>query len=191
MKLIFAITILFLSSCGQSSGYAPTISADGSITYANCQAAGSCLVFVSASTYTGNLGGATGADAKCMSDANKPSGTNTYKAMIGSTGQRTILLDWVLAPHVDYYRTDSTTLIGRTDSNAVFTFSLSNSITSATNEVWVGFHNAAFDILTDCTNWTSTTANGMVGNSQVIDATAVGVVSGACSVARHLYCVEQ
>ena len=70
MKVMFLIVLVALLACSDGS----TVRVGKTL-------------FVTAAGYNGNLGGVSGADAKCMADANKPSDGKTYKAMLtdGST----------------------------------------------------------------------------------------------------------
>jgi hypothetical protein len=57
MKRKFLIALLVLSGCSNSV----TSNSDK-------------IIFVTSAGFTGNLGGVSGADSKCSSDANKPNG---------------------------------------------------------------------------------------------------------------------
>ena len=158
-------------------------------------------IFVTTSTYAGNLGGSSGADSKCNSDAGKPN-TGTYKAIIvdsarvacttascsGGTSENT---NWVLKPNTAYYKSDGTTLVGTTNAGGVFTFALQNSIGTGANS-WTGLA-TEWTTSTTCVNWTEGVAgNGSCGIVNSTTSTSISD-SGAstCSSLKPLICVEQ
>ncbi|MCW7461745.1 DUF1554 domain-containing protein [Leptospira limi] len=141
-------------------------------------------VFVTASTYNGNLGGISGADTKCGSDANKPS-TGTYKAMLTTdSGARracngsanctnaTENTDWVFQFGRNYIRASDSAFLFTPNSAGILpassnTFSnpytMSHAFDSGTLKTyWTGlaFPNSNWQAATaqptnTCSNWTS------------------------------------
>ncbi len=94
------------------------------------------IIFVTAATHNGDFdsgsGGAAGADAFCMGDANYP-GSGTFKALIveGGLGRTACStadcsggssehIDWIISANTTYYQDDETTEIGTTRSTYVF-----------------------------------------------------------------------
>lgn len=174
---------------------------------------GGKILFITDSTFNGNLGGISGADDLCNSDANKPN-SSTYKAMIvaDSPARRACThpdcsnsgasehFDWVLSPNTEYYRDDGTTLIGTTNSAGIFSFPLDNTylLTEGSNDVeriWTGISD---DWINDyeCSSWTVSTPGGFpnIGGHARIDATdsqAIRYSTQRCSEFSHLACVEQ
>lgn len=171
-------------------------------------------MFVTSSTYDGNLGGITGADAKCQSDSNKPS-TGTYKALIvdGETriacqtancsGGASENQNWVLKPNTAYVRTDGTA-IGTTNSAGIFASALTNAVSSSTSMVqfrsgmklnsspgWMP------DPTANCSFFSSTSGTGVTGNAAGKEISGGGssnflyVNASSCSTAVNLLCVEQ
>ena len=150
-----------------------------------------------------NFVGVTGADAFCMSDSNYP-GTGTYKALLtdGSTrvacttancgGGPSEHVGWVLAANKRYTRLDGTE-IGNTTANALFSFPLTNSISTFAITSWTGFDSdwTAFSVGL-CSGWNSTAGNGVDGSTTATNIGAVSSNYNPCSTAtRRLYCVEQ
>ncbi len=97
-------------------------------------------VFVSASTYDGNLGGAAGADAKCNADANKPS-TGTYKAMITDDTRRACSsssnctsaaenIDWVFQSGRLYIRSSDSARLLSPNTAGILPANVSNAFTN-------------------------------------------------------------
>ena len=163
-----------------------------------------CKIFVTASGFTGSLGGVAGADAKCMSDANYP-GHGTYKAMIvdgssrvactsancsGGTSEHT---DWVLHPTTSYTRVDGTQ-IGTTTSAGIFSFPLSASISTVGNWTLTGLAATWTANGSRCLNWTSG-VHAQLGQAGFSDHTDSGTIASAtifCDFATAgLFCVEQ
>ncbi len=166
-------------------------------------------IFITSSTFTGNLVSVSDADASCMSDANYP-GAGTYKAFIvDGTVRRACTtancgggpsehIGWVLAATTTYVRSDGTTVIKATNNEAIFSFAgavLTNSFSATSYNIWTGLtNNWTGNDNADCTNWTSAIGAGEVGNTSATDGTAIQQAatlncSGAASV--RLACVEQ
>ncbi len=158
-------------------------------------------IWITATIYNGNLGGITGADAKCnnIADANHPR-SGRYKAMILIGGRVPGGGDWVFKPNAAYYRPDRTTLIAMTDGNAKFiktdfSTGVENTYQTTTGNFWSGGEinsNFAGTSTDTCSNFSSTTGNGTVGlaNSAVL-YNYVTNLSTACTTANRILCVEQ
>ncbi|MCE9499285.1 MAG: DUF1554 domain-containing protein, partial [Leptospira sp.] len=165
-------------------------------------------IFVTSVAYLGSsLGFVSGADAKCNADPNKPSDTLVYKALIvdnsgcngipcrrasftANTGDSQI--DWVLSPDSDFYRTDKTTFLFRSNANGIFVFgNFTNPMTPGAFSVWTGISgNWTTFVASDCTNWNGG-GSGTQGNTSL---TASGSLSGAgpgCGGSANLICVQQ
>ncbi len=142
------------------------------------------IIFLSSSTYNGNLGGFSGANAKCNTDAAKPSSgfaaDYTYKALLNGNNATT--------NGVSYYRADGTTLIATaTGGNLVSSSSLVNTISSVSSFVWTGANGSS-----TCSNWTSGGAGtGNLGSSNSATSTYWNSSSISCSSTLRLYCVSQ
>ena len=173
----------------------------------------SYIIFLAFTPKSGNLGGATGADAACMADANYP-GAGNYRAMLVSntgsaatnrlacttancgTGGITENSNWVLRPSANYTRAD-TTAIGTTDTSAIFGFNLTNSIAAGPISAWTGLNNDWTAAATSCRNWTDGTGGetGFLGdpssntNSAIAQFNSIGCDSPGNSA--RLYCVQQ
>ena len=183
--------------------------ASSSTTSDNTAAAIPKTIFVSTTTTNGNMGGISGADSICASDATGLSLTGTYKAMIVGTvttirtasatanagdGQ----VDWVLAADTDYIRQDST-VIGTTASTGLFAFPLTNSFASSSLNFYTGLNTdwtsgtAPASELCDfgSGSWTDTSSFGAYGDSALTTATTLRIGNNACTNTRHLLCVEQ
>ena len=164
-------------------------------------------IYLTTSVITGgNLGGISGADARCSSDGNKPS-TGTYKAMIvsGTTrracstancgGGSSENIDWVLKPSTKYYRADGTTEIFTTNAAGIFVYgTATNTISNVSLGVWTGLNIDWTNTAGDCTAWTSTagtTGRGSAAFNTSDDMISIDQAAACTASAYSLYCVEQ
>lgn len=110
-------------------------------------------IFVTASTYDGNLmgtstDGPSGADSKCNSDSNKPTDGSTYKAVLTDVNNRnacvtnanctssTENINWAMRANSAYARIDGTALFS-TNTAGIYIFgSMSNSFGGG--QFWTG-----------------------------------------------------
>lgn len=188
MRYTFSIIYLSLivCSCGFSGGSAPNLF-------------GNMRIYITSSTYTGNLGGTSGADAKCMADANYP-GEGNFQALLSDGSSRTTATDWVLIAGVKYVRESDGEVIGTTNNQSVFSFPLTNSfITSgSTKPYWSGLKadwTGESGVVDNCQNWTSANSiySGHVGRAEDTASSAI-FDSGTfptCNTSVSLICVEQ
>ncbi|MCB1200944.1 MAG: DUF1554 domain-containing protein [Leptospiraceae bacterium] len=193
-------------SCGVTNATGTVSSAN--VTNVTVSCSSTKRIFVSATSYSGNLGGVSGADAKCQADGNKPSGGGTYKAMLSSgtarractsancSGGTSEHADWVLLPNTKYVRSDGTTEIFTTNSNGIFEFgTLTNAISSGSGFVWTALNVNWTNNAQNCGNWSNTTGTNVIRgipNSTVNSILATGTSNcDQTSPAVYLYCVEQ
>ena len=186
-SFILAASLLFLSSCE-----------DGGVSGIGAGDCNPCVIFVTAAQSTGNHGGVAGADAKCNSDANKPS-KGTFKAMIGATTRRGTAgsqLDWVIKPSTPYSRKDGT-LIAYSTASGLLPADLTAAIDATTNyNIHTGL-NADGSVATGktCSDWTATTlgSNVAVGISNYTESGWIfySDTTPCSGGTRRLYCVEQ
>jgi hypothetical protein len=154
---------------------------------------GAKRMFVTTATTTGTLGALpasaiANADALCMGDTGKPSGSSTWKALIASSA-RSITTDWVLKPFTTYTRVDGT-VIGKTNKDHVYEFLLTNAITASSSSNWTGLYSDWNNAIYNCTNWTGT-GTGEYGTSQQVGAQSIAAGASACGSSYHIVCVEQ
>jgi len=144
----------------------------------------------------------SGADAKCMADANYP-GAGTYKALIvdgtnrvasvsANTGDGQV--DWVLHPNTTYTRPDGT-IIMTTNGNGIFVFgTLTNLFITTWKNPWDGIA-TGWTLTTGqtCVDWTSGAFAdyGGIGNTSRNDGVAISATPTRCNGSNALYCVEQ
>lgn len=179
-------SITTTSSTPVGTGYLLNATADGglSATPESFTIFSNNVIFVTASSSTGNLGGFAGANTKCNSATNKPKdgapGTGkTYKALLNSNN--------ATVSGTAYYRTDGLTLIATaTGGNLVGANSLTNAISTTSVVAWTG---ASYN----CSNWTSVdrTVAGSTGKSNVSTSEWWTPNSTLCNNSSRLYCVAQ
>ncbi len=159
-----------------------------------CGSSTSKKIFVTSTSSTGNLGGISGADATCASEATMFGYTGTYKALLGSASRSTSS-NWVLAANTLYVQAGNTSnVIGTTNSSAIFTFPLTNSFGTISTTSWTGLTSAWAVASDTCLNWTDTVGvNGNTGINNATDSTAIAEASPEyCgTVPQTLICIEQ
>lgn len=170
------------------------------------------IIFTTAATFTGDLvtagAGANAivsADALCMNDANNP-GAGRFKALIvdgtnrvacttaDCSGGPTENIDWVLAANTAYRRSDGSTIIATTTANGIFSFPLTNSVTTPfVNYEWTGLSSDWTTSGDLCGLWTNSTISlgGRVGDPSATDSTTIDIGNPNCANTYQLYCVEQ
>ncbi len=212
--IVFACSLF--PSCGKiiSGGTSDGSSLEDAAQSTDSTSSGACSngrkrIFVTAGSYSGNLGGVAGADAYCMSASNKPAGTSTYKALIVDGSSRVACttascsggtaehVGWVLAASTPYYRTDCATWINTTNSNGLLSFGLTNPISTSNVGAWTGMNNTWRTTANTCGSWTSSSSgsNGDLGFANYSNSGAINIGGASspdsCDTSYRLYCVEQ
>lgn len=159
-------------------------------------------------TLGGGTTGIRGADTICQQQANGNGAFRTVKAMIvddirrracstpGCAGGTAEQIDWVLKTNTVYMRPDGT-VIGTTDAKGLFTFPLSNAISSTGGTMLTGFSSNAdwtSDINNNCSDWESGVGGNNAARGWLNSTTSSVLQSGvhSCSLGQvQLYCVEQ
>lgn len=161
-------------------------------------------LFVTSSTTNGNIGGVTGADTLCSSDANKPTDGGTYKAVLvdASLNRRacssanctlvTENINWVLGANITYLRSLDGTVIFTTNSAGIFPFgTASASIDTGSDQYFTGLNSNWTLNGSHCTSWTSNTGSGRIGSSDQTGGTMIENGGGGCNTSKKLLCAEQ
>lgn len=172
-------------------------------------------IFLTVGTYTGNLGGVTGADAKCQTEktsnfASVPGAATEYKAFIvdgvtrmacsnpNCSGGISENVDWVLKPTTDYYRLDGTTdtKVFTTNASGIVNFTGGSTLLTAidtSGSWWTGLDTDWVDFGLFCTiTWGSTGGSSSVGIGNSTSVTAIkNTGSNFCNVSNKLLCVRQ
>jgi len=156
-------------------------------------------IFVTSLDYTGNLGGTTGADAKCTARAVAANVPGTFKAWISTTGADDaksrlnhssgayVRIDGVLVAN------DWNQLASNAHAAAIDIDEKGVKVASST-AVWTNTKPDGTSRSSEhCLNWASP-SNGEIGSYGVVDAKDVrwtDAAIGACEPKARLYCVEQ
>jgi hypothetical protein len=158
-------------------------------------------VFVTSTTYNGNLGGITGADQKCQTSANTANIGGTWKAWLSDTTTSAssrlnhgnipykLLNGALIADDWNYLTTYGSKIkINITESGATLDGYL---------QVWTNTQKsgAAYNpsLVYSCNNWTSAsvTNNGRVGTVGESNGWTDYGISQGCNSGGYLYCFEQ
>jgi len=157
-------------------------------------------VFVTAATWNGNLGGLSGADTKCNTEASAAGLSGTYTAWLSTT---TVHAKDRISDGL-YTRVNGTVIAF--DKNDLIDGQLQVSIRfTAANEqaqdwvVWTGTNpNGTVIANAHCNNWTSQTngVNGRIGDNNIANSNWTSAYNasdwGGCNVNfGRLYCFEQ
>nr|WP_198431017.1 DUF1554 domain-containing protein [Leptospira noguchii] len=205
------LLLFLLNSLGSSNNTSTPV-------VTSCKDASFCRTFVATNNgagYNGNLGGISGADAKCAA-AKSSSLTGTYKALLAANGTREAvfvgdgsprLVDWVLYPNKQYRRSDGTTITFTTNANSVVDANLQNSVDGGVEKLYwigVGSQPATFDweVTMNCNDWSSnnaavfaidgtTSSNEVFAGDGATPGGAFGVHNTGCNTNLNLLCVEQ
>jgi uncharacterized protein DUF1554 len=158
------------------------------------------LIFVTTATYTGNLGGLAGADAKCQSVATAGGLTGTYKAWLSdSTTSAAMRMTHAANPYVVFDGTEiSATWTTLTSSKFLTPIDESQVGGTVSSTPWTNTQaDGTISVATtadDCDDWTTaaSTSVGLVGNTTMEGKPwTAGNPPVGCNSALPLYCVEQ
>lgn len=152
-------------------------------------------VFVTSTSYTGNLGGIAGANAKCAARASAASLTGTYLAWVGDgTGDP----DGSFTKSYPYYQVNASTAVATgyaslTDGNLNNPIDRDEFGNPQFDYVWTNVDVGGMAQSLSCLNWSSAASSdvGGLGSTAEVNGgwTAAGAVS--CNQPRRLYCFEQ
>jgi hypothetical protein len=159
-------------------------------------------VFVSTGTYSGNLGGAAGANAKCQSLATAANLGGTWMAWVSDSNgspNRSFMKATIAYRLLDgtEVATNWTALSSGTLSHAIDVDQSLASLAGATGSAaltWTSTATGGMSMGDSCTQFTSAASSG---TGQVGSCTSTGATwtnastTEACSAAHHLYCFEQ
>lgn len=183
------------TATGQScaaGGYVTGFDANGDIICSN----GPKTVFITSTTYTGNLGGIAGADAKCQARADAASISGAYKAWISDNSGSPD------AKHTHnpsrYQLVDGTVIADNwddlTDGSIQHSINLDedshvyNGSNVWTNTLQQGTTKSSSD---SCNNWSGTSGSAQTGYSTYSNERWTDYISRACSISYRLYCFQQ
>ncbi len=149
--------------------------------------------FVTSTTYTGDLGGVDGADAKCQARAEAEDLGGKWMALISNSNRN---ISTVLS------NTENIELLDGTDVNRCGLWDASallaainleeDGVTTAGAgaDVWTGTSNVGAVTANTCTDFTSTSGTGSIGDVGTTATTWVDTTDLSCASSARLYCIE-
>jgi hypothetical protein len=165
-----------------------------------CGAGGPCRVFLSSTRYDGNLGGLSGADAKCQGLAEEANLPGTYKAWLSDS---TSSPSSRFLPSTGPYRLINGTTIAAnftdlTDETLLAPIDVTETRGGVGSSIGVWTHtlpsgNGGGDADAHCANWSSSApvAAGNYGHATNPRLEWTYVSEASCSNFFHLYCFQQ
>ena len=161
-------------------------------------------VFVTSTTYTGSLGGVSGANSKCATQATAGGLSGTYKAWIAVTAGVDDPATTFTHPNGPYNLVGGTTIAngwaGLTSGTLLASISKDETgatvaVTHAWSNVWIdgGAKSGGSDNSNNCTGWTSANS-GRFGEGGDTDQTGnywADGVNTTCNNSYRLYCFQQ
>ena len=140
------------------------------------------MIFVTAATYNGDLGGSNGANQKCNTNGNgKPDGT-TAKAILNKSSNT--------VGGARYFNASGDLIGAAVNGNEFRNNGLQNPIGSGLENVWFGTGGSSNN---DCADWRSSTGTpGRVGNASSTDSKWRDSGTNApCNTFKSLYCATE
>ena len=166
-----------------------------------CEVNESRRVFVTTQTWTGNLGGLAGANAKCQDAADAAGLGGTYKAWIATGKANEAPADHFSKSTAPYVRVDGEVIAANWDDLVDAELAIAINVTEdgvaagGTNHVWtnVKADGTRLDAAMHCTDFTNGAGSqdARVGVRNGTDQKWTDENTHKCSDSRHLYCFEQ
>jgi hypothetical protein len=190
------LQVRLTSSGSASTMLTATITVGGSSTnWTVTTRTGSLQVFLSVNNYEGGtIGGLSGADAACQSEAGAAGYAGTYKAIMSDDSTSAASRLTLSYPIVNAYNGSTVAAGGAAN---LWVGWISNEITTPTggvNTAWTG-SNSDGSIATGytCSSWSSTSGTGVAGYSGSTNSNWLNFSTGNCSssVNTRLYCIQQ
>jgi len=156
-------------------------------------------VFATSTTFDGNLGGLTGADASCQSLADAAGLSGTYKAWLSDS--TTNVRDRFTQATGPYVRVDGARIAddwadltnNPTVSPLQANINVDETGSTVSAQVWTGstFNGGSFGL--DCLDWSSNNSadRARSGNVNRTDLGWTSIASPTCNTANRLYCFQQ
>ncbi|MBK7860534.1 MAG: hypothetical protein IPJ65_18400 [Archangiaceae bacterium] len=153
---------------------------------------GAKRIFVTETRYTGDLGGLTGADAKCASSAAAASLGGSWKAWLSTDGTDA---NTRIADVGPWYRLDGIKVfnnLAHLSTVPLESIRVSEQRNVILEEVWTGTSGGGMGTADTCYRWVTAGSayRGTYGVSGV-SATWTHASTALCSEQKHLYCLEQ
>ena len=187
--------LALLISCG---------GADGDGLFEDGISDGNHRVFVTSNTYNGNLGGISGADSICNTEASSSGLKRTYKAILSSslssafsrlnlTGKVYVFSDSETNSVVVNLGTDLWNT-GSGGADLLSSINIDTNYNVVSLSPWTGTDSDGSITLTGdmCQNWTSSSAafQGQTGSTSSLNDSWIEGISSNCNLSRRLYCIS-
>jgi hypothetical protein len=156
----------------------------GGVSLSGTVAAGATKIFHVTTTYSGNLGGLSGADAICQSEAGTLGYSGTWKAILSDS--TTNAKDRLTITYPVVRAADGVIV----DSLSLWDGSIGNTVGTSGEDAWTGSNSDGTKNANTCSDWSSTSGNGEYGHSDYTDSTWVNASATSCGYSRGLYCVD-
>jgi Protein of unknown function (DUF1554) len=148
-------------------------------------------IFSTSGTYDGNLGGLSGADSICQSEATTKGYGGTWKAILSDS--TTNAKDRLTLQYPIALASNTTTIVESTD---LWASSLESAVGGVAVSAWTGSTPTGALGTNFCSDWTSNSSgiNGDIGQSSGTDGSWIQGCCGhisSCSTPQILYCIEQ
>ncbi|EKD84870.1 MAG: Peptidase S8 and S53 subtilisin kexin sedolisin [uncultured bacterium] len=173
----------------------PTLTPTPTLTPAPSPISSVKRIFVTSTTYQGNLGGLSGADNKCQQIAESASLGGIWKAWLSTPG--TSALSRIVHGN-DYYKLVNGTVIANnwndlTDGSLLAPINVTESGVNLDTTVWTNTLPDGYQEPFSCGDWTSVSSgiNGVIGKSSETSAYWSDFDRAYCSSSNSLYCFEQ
>jgi hypothetical protein len=159
-----------------------------------CGAGGPCTVFVTSTTYNGNLGGLAGGDAACQTRATAAGLPGTFRAWLStnavsagsrfvhSTGPYRLVTGTTIAD--DWSDLTDATLAAAIDRTEIGT--------QVPSLVWTGTDASGQTTGSTCVDWTSSSSASIarIGSAAATDSGWTSTNNDSCTNSYRLYCFQ-
>lgn len=194
--LIFILPLFVFQSCGAPGESKGT---DNSVSNPALKGV-EHRIFVTSATFTGKMGGVTGADALCQQLARQASLDGVYKAIISSFGHDISAHINIDGPVYNYSKA-SKNLIAKKKSDFWKDFNIERrpiyfderGRPVSSNQVWTGSTASGFATSVDCLSWRADSSfhQGSTGNASSGLREQIEDSSLNCNSSARLYCISQ
>ncbi len=150
------------------------------------------LIFVTDGSWSGDLGGLSGADAKCNAEAKTRNFTGTFQALLGSN-EGTPERRSIHYP-LPYLRVGDGEDLNSDFHDLFSSGGLNNFATSSDKFPWTGLNGNGTLTGNNCNGWSDSTSSygGTIGWTRVVASPEwLALATRNCDVVGPIYCIEQ
>lgn len=192
IRILTLFLLFLLAACGARE--------DGEATETDGVTIGQHRIFVTSATYDGNLGGLTGADAKCDSVAKAAGLELTYKAILSDSSTnakaRLAITGQVVVvdsnDNVEVIAASTTDFWGAQSADLLMTVNINESGGTITGKTpWTGTSSEGAYALYGCNDWTkASNSSGTIGSIDHTDDRWIDSDFVPCGNSNPLYCIS-